>query len=128
MLEKYQGKFKNYPFKIINPREGEQGTMSYTLLYFEAFVIVEKDNELSVEIYNVSPKKLLKPGQSYEWKEVKEGKSQVPGEAYSCTALFMNSEGILTMHTIKFEELIENEFVPVFEKFSSDIEKLIDNE
>ena len=118
MLEKYQATVRNYPFKIINPREGEQGTMPYYLMHFEAFVIEENEGELNLKIYKVSPVKLLKPGQAYIWKEMKEGVNQVPGVAYSCTAVFKNLAGEQTLHSFVFDNEKGIEFVPDFEKFT----------
>jgi len=117
MLRKYQTTFKNYPFRIVNPREGEQGPTPYYLLHFEAFVIVEKEGELSIEIYKESPNKLIKPGQAYIWKDMKEQVNQVPGEAYCCTAVFKNMEGAQTMHSFVFDNEKGIEFVPDFTKF-----------
>ncbi len=120
MLENYKGTFANNPVKIINPREGEQGTSSYYLLYFEAFVIVEDKGELSIEVHKVSPNKLLKPGQAYTWKEMKEGVNQVPGVAHFITAVFENMEEVQTFHSFVLDNEKGIEFVPDFKKFTSD--------
>ncbi len=120
LLNQYKKTFKNKPLKIINPKDGSP----YTIEYFEAQVILEKNDSFYIKTYQERPPKkegYLKPGGSYLWQDIKENINTVPGEAFSVTMIFSsNNRKQQTAHTFALTEERGTKFSPDFNKYNND--------